>query len=494
MPMAFRSPLITPITAVPWLVSPLPCRRRPRPASAQILVVEPPAHSQSMILTRPPPPPGRSRRTVASTPPGAARGSPGWLDEVRARGRRVAGVGLHVVQLRDPRHGRLGRGAGRLDVRGLDESVRPQRIGHLLEPVLVDRDAVEAPEIGKGLGRSRPIAGDGSLGSGELPDLGMQTILAQPEERVQRRAVRDEQQLERRRVDAGCRRPRRSPGLAVRPRASRSRRARRWQPHPARQGNTAVRHDYAPLGGSPRGLTYAPSTPGQPSNRSTTPCAEPGSTRPTRKPSSSDRLEPYSGSSVRPSSPAQAWTDRSATLDSPGSAGTASLTMTSTAVASDSVNERPLPRGGRGRPRPQSFRLLRAEKQPEVSDDCEWDFGPSRAGRRVSTLRSAGWCVWLVGGDRASGRVREHGRVAGAAGVDVLVVQAACGVGGRAGSGWRARCVRRPRRRRGGAPRARAWRCSRGTGNGPSACAARASARRTRSARHASAPDPARWA
>ena len=34
-----------------------------------------------------------------------------------------------------------------------------------------------------------------------------------------------------------------------------------------------------------------------------------------------------------------------------------------------------------------------------------------------------GWCVWLVGGDRASGRVRERRRVAGAARVDVLVVQ-----------------------------------------------------------------------
>ena len=33
------------------------------------------------------------------------------------------------------------------------------------------------------------------------------------------------------------------------------------------------------------------------------------------------------------------------------------------------------------------------------------------------------WCVWLVGGDRASGRVCERGCVAGAAGVDVLVVQ-----------------------------------------------------------------------
>ena len=34
-----------------------------------------------------------------------------------------------------------------------------------------------------------------------------------------------------------------------------------------------------------------------------------------------------------------------------------------------------------------------------------------------------GWCVWLVGGDRASGRVRERRCVAGAAGADVLVVE-----------------------------------------------------------------------
>ena len=34
-----------------------------------------------------------------------------------------------------------------------------------------------------------------------------------------------------------------------------------------------------------------------------------------------------------------------------------------------------------------------------------------------------GWCVWLVGGDRASGRVCEGRCVAGAAGVDVVVVE-----------------------------------------------------------------------
>ena len=41
---------------------------------------------------------------------------------------------------------------------------------------------------------------------------------------------------------------------------------------------------------------------------------------------------------------------------------------------------------------------------------------PGRSGCSVR------WCVWLVGGDRASGRVRERRRVAGA-GADVLVVQ-----------------------------------------------------------------------
>ena len=34
-----------------------------------------------------------------------------------------------------------------------------------------------------------------------------------------------------------------------------------------------------------------------------------------------------------------------------------------------------------------------------------------------------GWCVWLVGGDGASVCVGERGAVAGAAGVDVLVVE-----------------------------------------------------------------------
>ena len=33
------------------------------------------------------------------------------------------------------------------------------------------------------------------------------------------------------------------------------------------------------------------------------------------------------------------------------------------------------------------------------------------------------WCVWLVGGDRASGGVCEGGCVGGAAGVDVVVVE-----------------------------------------------------------------------
>ena len=34
-----------------------------------------------------------------------------------------------------------------------------------------------------------------------------------------------------------------------------------------------------------------------------------------------------------------------------------------------------------------------------------------------------GWCVWLVGGDRASGCVRESGAFGVAAGVDVVVVE-----------------------------------------------------------------------
>src|SRR6185295_19734538 len=35
----------------------------------------------------------------------------------------------------------------------------------------------------------------------------------------------------------------------------------------------------------------------------------------------------------------------------------------------------------------------------------------------------AGWCVWLVGGDGACGCVGEGGVLAGAAGVDVVVVE-----------------------------------------------------------------------
>ena len=43
--------------------------------------------------------------------------------------------------------------------------------------------------------------------------------------------------------------------------------------------------------------------------------------------------------------------------------------------------------------------------------------------RRESFRRSAGWCVWLVGGDRASGLVGEGGVFAVTAGVDVVVVE-----------------------------------------------------------------------
>ena len=43
--------------------------------------------------------------------------------------------------------------------------------------------------------------------------------------------------------------------------------------------------------------------------------------------------------------------------------------------------------------------------------------------RRGHIRLLAGWCVWLVGGDRASGLVLEGGLFAVAAGTDVVVVQ-----------------------------------------------------------------------
>ncbi len=72
MPNAFRSPLISPMTAVPWLVSVLavPTTTPPCPTLRSSWSNRQP-HSQSMMLTPAPPPPGQVHAYRASTPPGA---------------------------------------------------------------------------------------------------------------------------------------------------------------------------------------------------------------------------------------------------------------------------------------------------------------------------------------------------------------------------------------------------------------------------------------
>ena len=128
----------------------------------------------------------------------------------------------------------------------------------------------------------------------------------------------------------------------------------------------------------------------------------------------------------------------------------------------------------------------RARRRRHVASRASWrrrsapqrirdplDTGEAQPDVRLSPAphASAGWCVWLVGGDRASARVGEDGLLAAAAGVDVVVVEMLVVAAAEQDEVVELRRAAPLVRRARGALRVRGWRCSRGTGSGRlSAC------------------------